>query len=141
MTYFEAYNKVIEAYFRDEIKPFDPRFCFCGTLSPNCKWHTQSLFDKIIFNYPYSVDEYSKMEYYFFKPFRKMGIKLIGISEVNMELPYGFEYSERYEKLVFDGMVNALGILKSIHRERGENVDEEIPFVKRDLKNKVPCAL
>jgi len=32
MTYKQAYDKIIDAYFKDEIKPMDSNFCFCGTL-------------------------------------------------------------------------------------------------------------
>ena len=33
MTYNEAYSKIIDAYFRDEIRAMDSNFCFCGTLT------------------------------------------------------------------------------------------------------------
>src|SRR5688500_13377157 len=42
-SYKEQYDRIIEAYFKDEIKPLDSKFCFCGTLCDNTyEWHGAS---------------------------------------------------------------------------------------------------
>src|SRR5689334_6270018 len=33
LTYKQAYDKIIDAYFKNEIQPYDMQFCFCGTLA------------------------------------------------------------------------------------------------------------
>lgn len=35
LTYKQAESKIFDAYFRDEIRPLSPEFCFCGTLCNN----------------------------------------------------------------------------------------------------------
>ena len=129
MTYKEAYNKVIDAYFRDEIKPYNPCFFFFFTLCDNdpswynfhaglpCDGEPQTHYP----SHRYSGEEFKRMEYAL-------------LSNISIDM-------SNYEDELFSGMVAALSVLKSVHKEHGENVDEEIPFVKRDLKNKVPCAL
>lgn len=54
LTYFEARNKIIEAYFRDEIEPWECKFCFCGNLCNNTtEWVFQDNEEL-----PYSYAEY-----------------------------------------------------------------------------------
>lgn len=35
LTYRQAYDKIIDAYFKGEIRPMEAMFCFCGILSDN----------------------------------------------------------------------------------------------------------
>lgn len=123
MTYNEAYNKIIDAYFKDEIKPMQSRFCFCGTLSPNKHWRNQ--YGGFC---PYTMVEYEKMETALF---RGMAEKYVfSVEGLNN---YTWLTSENYEERLFDGMSKALGVLKSIHEKRGEIFDEQIQFKKREL--------
>lgn len=117
LTYKEAYNKIIDAYFKDEIKPMHPNFCFCGTLSPDGRWYSQYTKQE----YPYTTEEYRKMEAALFS---------------GKILPLWAQHSEeQFEEALFNGMCVALDELKAIHRGRGENVDEEFEtFKKRGLK-------
>jgi hypothetical protein len=39
MDYKTAYNKIIDAYFKDEIRPYISKFCFCGTLYGSSNWY------------------------------------------------------------------------------------------------------
>lgn len=123
LTYQEAYNKIIDAYFRDEIKPADAQFCFCGTLCDNSsKWFSSPLmrhFD----SHGYSGEDFVKMEVALFNKIcdeegvllNKKGTKL-------------------YEENLFSGMCAALEVLKQIHKERGEDVDGVTEFTKRKLQ-------
>lgn len=116
MTYNEAYDKIIDAYFKDEIQPMDPEFCFCGTISPNHWWRMQDMHPEI--KYPYSANEYMKMEYALF-----CGIGLL----------IGDNYDLFYEDALFKGMCAALEVLKQIHESRGEVVEEDRRLQKRVL--------
>lgn len=132
MNYKQAHDKIIEAYFKDEIKPASCEFCFCGTLAPNSQWH-----DKYSKGYyPYSYFEYFEME-------RALLSKLsdvIRIGDGCSEYSFGYSFGrhDNYEDELFEGMCAALDVLKEIHRSRGENVDEEIQqFSKRELKQTI----
>lgn len=134
LTYRQAYDKIIEAYFNDEIKPYHGQFCFCGTLA-----HTpgSSAYDH---NY-WRQDDYSHRE------LDKMEAALL-ITIMDLTLGGGDKYftcmdDERttvinhpnYEYALFEGMSAALDVLKQIHIERGEVIDELPVFAKRELAN------
>lgn len=112
LTYRQAYDKIIDAYFKDEIEPMKQEFCFCGTIAPNGNWHIQGKG-----KYPYSTIEYMRMESALLN---KVGDRID---------------SQDYESDLFEGMSAALEVLKEIHRSRGENVDEPNthPFTQRQL--------
>lgn len=121
MTYKEAESLIIDAYFKDEIKPFGPAFCFCGTLCDNeMGWYKCSArlagYPNAHFPYgQYSGEELYLMEDALFK---------------HVEKKVGHHYNE--EEL-FNGLVEALNVLKQIHKAHGENVDEEVSIKKRVL--------
>lgn len=118
LTYRQAYDKIIEAYFKDEIEPFDSEFCFCGTLAPDFDWKYNKG------GYPYTNDEYVNMESTLLKVICKT---TIGFMKAR-------QFDSNYENALFAGMSAALDVLKEIHRSRGEDVDGEFtPFTKREL--------
>lgn len=119
MTYNEAYNKIIEAYFRNEIKPNSTEFCFCGTLSSGRTW--------INGNELYSKSEYKKMEIALFSK-----IPLSKTHSYYCETNYT-PGMNGYEDYLFSGMSAALDVLRQIHIERGEVIDETPVFTKRNL--------
>lgn len=134
LTYPEAYNKIIEAYFKDEIKPYDAEFCFCGTLAYN----PESQFDRskdFWENHNYSNKELDLMESALLNTIKD---QTIGGNDIYF-MGMGIERTPiithpNYENALFAGMSAALDVLKEIHRSRGENVDEDIPaFTKREL--------
>lgn len=139
LTYKQAYDKIIEAYMKDEIKIFNVQFCFCGTLSPDKHWQS------VVHNYnnvlyPYSVGEYGRMERALFSSFRD-DVVYYGICSLNPgfcfteeDLMYPSIRIKNYEDKLFDGMCAALDVLKEIHRERGENVDDVVVLKKRQLQ-------
>jgi len=133
-TYKEQRDKIIEAYFKDEIKPFDAKFCFCGTLNNNNSAWVRRRFH-------YSLDEFYEMEKALYSGLKSVGLKIIGRlsnreSINDIQNWQNCDIHPNYENALFGGMSAALDVLKEIHRNRGENVDEETtPFIKR---NKVP---
>lgn len=129
MKYSEAYDKIIQAYFKDEIKPGSNRFCFCGTLSPNENWRWNSS-RKGKIAYPYSINEYLEMETALFTGMSFI-LKVI-VDGYMSPSEFGLlEDHPKYEDALFQGMVNALEALKQIHIERGEIIDEASTFTKR----------
>lgn len=125
MTYKEAEDKIIQAYFRDEIRPMECRFCFCGTLHGNADWNISSG------NGPYSVKEYEKMELALFA-----GIQDVDGYRWHIGCFQGYPYMS--EEGLFNGMAKAIEALRQIHIDRGENIDP-VPFKKRELTDvKVP---
>lgn len=142
LTYKEAYDKIIQAYFKDEIQPYDSNFCFCGTLAPEIysnvgykNWNNHDgKFDQS--KHFYLLKEYYRMELALFKP-------LCATSSVvlpNRPIPIGYcagklkKDAEEYEDALFEGMCAALEVLKEIHRIRGENVDDLPVLTKRNLE-------
>lgn len=129
MTYRKAYNKIIDAYFNNEIKPFNSTYCFCGTLCGGRDWVDGS-------TSTYDYVEYGKMEAALFSKFP--GIMYISNSEIrvhdDLSTPeWKCIYREYYEDIIFEGMCAALEVLKQIHIKRGEVIDEELQFTKRKL--------
>lgn len=120
IPYTEQWQKITEAYMRDEIKPWDDKFCFCGTLAGNTNnWHNG--WDEVDFG-QYKAQHYDRMEMallqklscrsFFLKPYRE------------------------YENEVFEGMCDALEVLRQIHIEMGDPtaIDFGTPLQKRSLK-------
>lgn len=128
MTYQQAYNKIIEAYFKDEIKPLNAQFCFCGTLQGDCDWRREEGSKN------YTTSEYGKMERALFFKFPVIceGPGALVHSDFNKELSEIKKLSD-YEDRLFAGMSAALDVLKEIHRSLGENVDDVPVFAKRVL--------
>jgi hypothetical protein len=122
MTYKQAYDKIIEAYFKNQIKPLSADFCFCGTLAggsnrwfgESCEWH------KDFGNY--KGREYVRMEVALFDGLKKSS----GTEHWYNDMP-------GYEDALFSGMCAALDVLKQIHIERGEIVDDLPSLTKRVL--------
>jgi hypothetical protein len=129
LTYQQAYDKIIQAYFKDEIKPIDSNFCFCGTLHGDCSWTTadnRSL---------YSRNEYGKMELALFSSFPDLNYNSV-CNLSCFSASTNFVGSKVYEERLFAGMCAALEVLKQIHKDRGEDVDgvmTNTPFTKRNL--------
>lgn len=134
LTYKQAFDMITEAYIKDEIKPYDNEFCFCGTLSHDSNWRWEDYHKE--FSYPYTNKEYLRMEYPLLHTLRN---KTVGeIEGYSMFLPC-FDVDKNvinhpnYENALFEGMCNALDVLKQIHIERGEDVDESLKLPKREL--------
>jgi hypothetical protein len=135
-SYREQFNKITEAYIRGEIKPYNAEFCFCGTIAGSCKWQLCSN------GYNgYSLVNYCRMEDALLIVIKNRMIEFFpGMTkyadctgDADM-LRYEIESHPQYEEALFNGMCAALEVLKQIHIERGEVIDEDIPvFTKREL--------
>lgn len=142
MNYTQAYSKIIDAYFKDEIRPMSTEFCFCGTLNNNnSNWVEKITEGFKRSQHNYSKTEYERMEEALIIPIMPLGIakegrgcgkwcKLVSSSEI--------EGHPNYESLLFAGMSAALDVLKQIHIERGEIIDPLPRFTRRapSLTNK-----
>lgn len=140
LTYIEARDKIWNAYFRDEIDPWNSNFCFCGSLAPNefsfkgyKNWnnHDQEFRPE---KHPYTLNEYAQMEIALFKHVGGM-CSVIGHRKFGTGSYAITKYHSAFEEKLFSGMLAALEVLKSIHKSRGELIPEdETIATKRDLK-------
>jgi len=134
LTYKEAYNKIIDAYFKDEIKPYNEEFCFCGTLLNNDRDWWENVHHNMKGFGDYSYLELYEMEKALLIPLMTLAGRRY---KTNYLLIDGdrdrVEGSELFEDRLFEGMQSALDVLKQIHKDRGESVDEETTFTKRVL--------
>lgn len=113
-TYRQQYDKIIDAYFKDEIKPMDSSFCFCGTLAPDRNWAYQNDSKR----YHYTVDEYRRMESPLINDWNKKH-RDAWYQKMVSKVDY-----DGYEDDLFIGMAASLDELKKIHEEHGEVIDE-----------------
>lgn len=136
LTYRQAFDKITEAYIKDEIRPMKAHFCFCGTLANNDSgWQFASRHEHTA--YPYTVKDFGRMEAALFSPFTELEYEGIGL--INDKILWDGNHHKpisvlpNYEERLFQGMCAALEVLKNIHKSRGENV-EDFQFTKRQLK-------
>jgi len=135
MKYKEAYDKLINAYFKDQIKPYDRSFCFCGTIGRS-------------YDLGWDHSKYSGLEYH------NMEAALLDTISIEMtpfipemrdnkfarstnrsdlfEVRKKLEAHPEYENAIFEGFVNALEVLRKIHISRGEII-EPVKLTKRTL--------
>lgn len=120
----ESYDKIIEAYFKDEIKPMKADFCICGTLAGNSDWYNANR--KL--GSPYSRREYRLLESALFE-----GIRIVdGNAWADADPVLNVFCANLTEGALFNGMSMALDVLRKIHESRGE-VIESFEFKKREL--------
>lgn len=133
-TYEQQWQKITEAYMRDEIKPYNSTFCFCGTLcDKSSKWYGD------VMTYHHSQNGYEGND------FVKMETALLTVINNRLKLSLFsnfidvdgiikryFEHPD-YESALFLGMTEALEVLRQIHAERCDVTAIEIPLVKRSL--------
>lgn len=120
LTYDQAYSKIIDAYFKDEIRPTDAKFCFCGTLANGDGWTHKEING-------YTGRHFKRMEAALLDAFGV--VRPDGWSRFHQ-----IEHGGNYEDVLFAGMSAALDVLKQIHIDRGEIIDEpQTQFKKREL--------
>lgn len=125
LTYKQAFDKITEAYIKDELNPMNGEFCFCGTLAGGRRWRYGEG--------DYSPEEYGEME----GPLLR-GL-MADVHYYTVEGKYGIfmNKDKATEELVFKNMCNSLEVLKQIHVRRGENVEETPIFIKREKKEAI----
>lgn len=134
-TYKEQYDKIVEAYFKGEIKPYNAHFCFCGTLCDNTnKWFGLCELDHHDFA-GYKGDDFVKMERALLRTIsnhlKLNDFDMWGDEEGALCSP---DEHPQYETALFNGMTAALEVLRQIHAERGDVTAIETPLVKRKLQ-------
>lgn len=110
MTYKQAEEKIFDAYFKDEIKPLNMDYCVCGTLCNNT--HDWYRFSGYKCSHGYSGDDFKRIE-------NALLCNLTGSSYTEEEL--------------FNGICASLEVLKTIHKSKGEIIDEVPVFIKRTI--------
>lgn len=132
LTYNQAYDKIIQAYFKDEIEPYNSDFCFCGTVSNGKCWFRGECEN-------YYPSQFKEMEFALLDNIR---LGTLGGNDIYFAPPFAEDLGRirievknhpNYEEALFIGMCAALNVLKEIHRSRGENVDDVPAFTKRPL--------
>lgn len=126
-SYKTQFDKITEAYIRGEIKPLDAKFCFCGTLCDNStKWAKNP------------EEEHNDFAGYLGNDFVRMEKALLTTSfnylwdKTGGGILHAEElHPQEYEDALFNGMTAALKVLKQIHIQRGEIIDETPVFIKR----------
>lgn len=132
LSYKQAYDKIIDAYFKDEIRPMDNSFCFCGMLANN-NWDWRLQFSSPKNQYHYTALEYTLMESALFKGMGEILGEVIDNRYSCSEYEQLVEdYSCEIEDAIFNGMCAALEVLKQIHIDRGEIIDEDLKLTKRE---------
>jgi hypothetical protein len=116
-SYQTQFNKITEAYIKGEIQPYNESFCFCGTLSNGSCW--------------YEADMYPEKHVYSYKQYDMMEDALLRETIENESHPL-------FEDYLFSGMCAALEVLKQIHIERGQVIDDAPVFIKRKELNIIP---
>ena len=137
-TFEQQRNRIIEAYFEDKIKPMDTDFCFCGTLAGGDSGWCDNLFKTYA---GYSKREYIRMEDALLNRLIPFGVvtpeDMCEAHDEPAQWGGGIKNDssiEEYEDALFQGMSDALDVLKEIHESRGEKTDA-FEFKKRELVN------
>lgn len=124
-TYKQQFDKITEAYIKGEIRPFDAKFCFCGTLANGYYWNNDP---------DYGINDFEQMEEALLRSFEPIGLEYTGLRNAHVAAG-GFldDLSKHplFEEYLFKGMCNALEVLKKIHISRGEVIDEAPVFIQR----------
>lgn len=129
-SYKTQFNKITEAYIKDEIRPMDRSFCFCGTLeNGDYKW----IDEKTAIGLTYTYQEYSRMEDALLNELTDFHVYKIGDDGWHGNACPELSNPAEYEPALFKGMCNALEVLKQIHIEKGEVIDDTPQFKKRQL--------
>jgi hypothetical protein len=120
-SYQQQYDKILDAYMKDEIKPMYADFCICGTLCGNSiGWFLSS------------GVQHNDYAGYKGNDFVRIENALLYTMDCEGAYDYGMQ-SPTYENALFKGMCAALEQLKQIHIEKGEIIDSDPVFVKREL--------
>lgn len=154
-TYQQQYNKLTEAYIRNEVNPFANCKCFVGNLlNNNSQWHSCRVFEKTDDRgYPdlsrgeenvdciyysvgkriiiaesdnlYTVKEIIAIENRFLTVFTQN-------SSLNVWHPCAIKEAD--EEALFKAFETTLDLLKEIHINKGEIIDDVPIFSKRKLE-------
>lgn len=126
--YSTQFDKITVAYIEGKINPCDADFCFCGTLSPTMgAWRG----NHNLFSWGEEKPEYRVHKYDHYQPYTISEYKRMEWALINGK---NGAFTDDKEQDLFIGMCAALEVLKQIHLERGEKIDETPSFQKRNLQ-------
>lgn len=124
LTYRQAEDLILQAYFAGKIRIMNANFCFCGTLSPDSGWWRS---ENSFHTYPYTLPEYAAMELALFSPFYEHAtVQSVGRIISPFVSDACIAKIGNYDEKLFAGMCAALDVLKQIHINRGEIIDQPV---------------
>lgn len=133
LTYKQQFDKLTEAYIKDQVQPYSGCACFIGNLlDKDSEWMNCRL------GYGFAKEDYNTV----------VGFADLGewkgytsIEIVEMEkLFLGIMYKEYWrgkrdwENVLFEAFEKTLDLLKEIHISKGEVIEETPNFSKRNLQ-------
>ena len=145
LTYREAYDRIVNAYMKDELKPFSNCACFIGNLLGSGQWSacrapagrsmTRSRLDALVLinSFGYCYENICSMEDNFLNEIFSITRGECFKNPRRTRIKYSERYGEAFENGVFAAMSSTLDMLKKIHEENGEIVDAPV-FKKRELQ-------
>lgn len=151
MTYKQAFDKITTAYLNGKLEPWSNCACFIGNLLGGEHWaparkesscHPTLKFLGAQYIRAAGHDMYTPEEIFTMESNFLMVINdNLGCEESLRENEKFYPYyngnpkcwMEGYEDALFSAMESTLEMLKQIHIAKGEVIDEEIPFTKRQL--------
>ena len=130
-TFRESYDKIVNAYLRDELKYKNSCACFVGNLLNNSyQWGTCK-YKGALAEGPFTKEELDTVRRESNGFYNEDDIKSL---ECNfMTLMSGADYSKDFEHKLYNAMESTLLLLKEIHIAKGEVVEDYI-FTKRKLE-------
>lgn len=140
MKFQDAYNKIVTAYYKNELNPWAPCACFVGNLLNNRRdWGAVKSSENFIWKdmfYPHGREQRNSCEIEVIKEQSNGFYSSDDISrlEYNFIMTLQKSNSENREEYLFKAMESTLELLRKIHEEKGEIV-KDYTFTKRELVN------
>lgn len=140
-SYKEQWDKLTKAYINDEVNPYDECACFVGNLlNGSSNWAACRMGDayrgasKVYFDATFN-------DYYTSYDIVALENTFMGIIwgyvrphyVIETGCAYAYNHLEEKEEILFKAFEKTLELLKQIHISKGENVEEEFEFKKRQL--------
>lgn len=149
LTYREAYDRIVDAYFKDELDPFDDCACFIGNLLfgddswVGCRT-TRNLYPpqtseillaiRFVNNFGYTPDQITDLELNFLSCIAKYDFNKAKVEAREKPRHEVYKMYRRFdEDTLFLAMSSTLDMLKAIHEDNGEIVDAPV-LTKRILQ-------
>ncbi len=147
LTYRQAYDRIVDAYFKNELNPFKDCACFIGNLLGDSIWgHCRNYIasesqlkegNELISSFGYTLIQIGEMEDNF------LNVIIHSTTRHGKQTrPRSFntfyidKYGGNYEDALFDAMSSTLDMLKKIHEDNGEIIDAPV-FKKRIVTNQI----
>lgn len=156
-TFKEQFDKLTEAYIRNEVNPWSPCQCWVGNLLNNQsgwidgRWmlgkvkspenipawigiDDKAEIMRLVHNARSCVKEQSNGLYTLEEIVELEAIFMTGMEAFGASITIPKNPTPEYEEALFKAFEKTLDRLKEIHIAKGENIDESPVFTKRQLK-------